>query len=181
MPPLFVDDKLIVLFKSSLSAALLMVFTPSANAQDTNKLVLPPVEVEQPKTGSQSQSPKTQNKIQTSKTQTQDFNPTYSETETGEKIETSKRNDPYAVVPPGTRSGSLGVATPAEARADINRLPGGVEVVPSEEYSKDTPAITLKDALDYVPGVYVQTKWGEDSRLSIRGSGLSRNFHLRGI
>ncbi len=35
--------------------------------------------------------------------------------------------------------------------------------------------------LDYVPGVFVQPKWGEDSRLSIRGSGLSRNFHLRGV
>jgi iron complex outermembrane receptor protein len=32
-----------------------------------------------------------------------------------------------------------------------------------------------------VPGVFVQPKWGDDSRLSIRGSGLSRNFHLRGL
>ena len=32
-----------------------------------------------------------------------------------------------------------------------------------------------------MPGVFVQPKWGEDSRLSIRGSGLSRNFHLRGV
>lgn len=89
--------------------------------------------------------------------------------------------NPYAVVPPGTRSGSLGVPTAAEARADINRTPGGVEVVPAEAYAKDTPAVTLKDALDYVPGVFIQPKWGEDSRLSIRGSGLSRNFHLRGV
>ncbi len=35
--------------------------------------------------------------------------------------------------------------------------------------------------LDYVPGVFVQPKWGDDTRLSIRGSGLSRNFHLRGL
>ncbi len=35
--------------------------------------------------------------------------------------------------------------------------------------------------LDYVPGVFAQPKWGEDTRLSIRGSGLSRNFHLRGM
>ncbi len=32
-----------------------------------------------------------------------------------------------------------------------------------------------------MPGVFVQPKWGEDTRLSIRGSGLSRNFHLRSI
>ena len=31
------------------------------------------------------------------------------------------------------------------------------------------------------PGVFVQPKWGDDTRLSIRGSGLSRNFHLRGL
>ena len=32
-----------------------------------------------------------------------------------------------------------------------------------------------------MPGVFVQPKWGEDSRLSIRGSGLSRNVHGRGV
>jgi iron complex outermembrane receptor protein len=35
--------------------------------------------------------------------------------------------------------------------------------------------------LDYVPGIIAQPKWGDDTRLSIRGSGLSRNFHLRGV
>ena len=29
--------------------------------------------------------------------------------------------------------------------------------------------------------MWAQPKWGDDSRLSIRGSGLSRNFHLRGV
>ena len=41
-------------------------------------------------------------------------------------------------------------------------------------------ANTIKDVLDYVPGVFAQPKWGEDTRLSI-GLGLSRNFHLRGV
>lgn len=84
-------------------------------------------------------------------------------------------------ISPGTRSGSLTVPTTAEAKADIETTPGGVDLVPSDEYAKSTPAVTLKDALDYVPGVFVQPKWGEDSRLSIRGSGLSRNFHGRGV
>lgn len=83
-------------------------------------------------------------------------------------------------VAPGTRSGSLSVPNTAEAIADIQRTPGGVDVVPAEDYKASTPATTIKDALDYVPGVFVQPKWGEDTRLSIRGSGLSRNFHLRG-
>ncbi len=72
-------------------------------------------------------------------------------------------------------------ATTAEAKAEIETTPGGVDLVPSEDYAKTTPAVTLKDALDYVPGVFVQPKWGEDARLSIRGSGLSRNFHGRGV
>jgi iron complex outermembrane receptor protein len=84
-------------------------------------------------------------------------------------------------VAPGTRSGSLTVPTISEAKADLETTPGGVDLVPSDEYAKSTPAVTLKDALDYVPGVFVQPKWGEDSRLSIRGSGLSRNFHGRGV
>lgn len=88
---------------------------------------------------------------------------------------------PAGLPAPGTRSGSLSVPTTAEATADIDRTPGAVEVVPGSAYQTSTPATTIKDALDYVPGVFVQPKWGDDSRLSIRGSGLSRNFHLRGI
>ena len=53
--------------------------------------------------------------------------------------------------------------------------------MPDTAYKTSTPAATIKDVLDYVPGVFVQPKWGDDTRLSIRGSGLSRNFHLRGV
>ncbi len=66
------------------------------------------------------------------------------------------------------------------ARRAIERTPGAVEVIPDTAW-RDTPATTLKDVLDYTPGIFVQPKWGEDTRLSIRGSGLSRNFHLRGV
>lgn len=77
--------------------------------------------------------------------------------------------------------GSLTVPTAQQAEAEIQRTPGAVAIVRAEDYKSSTPAVTLKDVLDYVPGVFVQAKWGEDSRLSIRGSGLSRNFHLRGL
>lgn len=79
------------------------------------------------------------------------------------------------------RSGSLSVPNTAEARLEMNQIPGGVELVPDTAYKASTPASTIKDVLDYVPGVFVQPKWGDDTRLSIRGSGLSRNFHLRSI
>jgi iron complex outermembrane receptor protein len=78
-------------------------------------------------------------------------------------------------------AGSLTVPTTEQARTDIQRTAGGVAIVRAEDYRSTTPAATIKDVLDYVPGVFVQPKWGEDSRLSIRGSGLSRNFHLRGV
>ncbi len=81
---------------------------------------------------------------------------------------------------PGTRSGSLGVPTAVEATADINQTPGGVEIVPDTQF-RNTPANTIKDALGWVPGVIIQSKWGPDARISIRGSGLTRNYGNRGI
>ena len=60
------------------------------------------------------------------------------------------------------------------------KTPGAVEVIPDTQF-KNTSAVTIKDVLDWTAGVFVQPKWGEDARLSIRGSSLSRNFHLRGI
>lgn len=69
----------------------------------------------------------------------------------------------------------------AQAQADIWRTPGGVTLVAASDYRQSTVSNTVKDILDYVPGVIAQPKWGDDTRLSIRGSGLSRNFHLRGV
>ncbi|MCO6442267.1 MAG: TonB-dependent receptor [Nitrococcus mobilis] len=67
------------------------------------------------------------------------------------------------------------------ARERIERTPGGVDVIDAEEY-KTGRVSTLQDALKFSPGVYVQPRFGsEESRLSIRGSGLQRTFHLRGI
>lgn len=76
---------------------------------------------------------------------------------------------------------TLTVPSLEEAREGLSRVPGGTEVVPAEDY-RDGRATNLKDVLDFVPGAFAQPKYGqEDMRLSIRGSGLSRNFHLRGI
>jgi iron complex outermembrane receptor protein len=80
-----------------------------------------------------------------------------------------------------SRAGSLTVPTTAEARRELAGIPAAVTVVGDTAYKNDTPATTIKDVLDYVPGIFVQPRWGEDSRLSIRGSGLSRNFHVRGV
>jgi len=75
---------------------------------------------------------------------------------------------------------SLTVPDSEHAKELIEQTAGGVELVPDTVW-RDTKAATIKDMLDYTPGVFTQPKWGEDSRLSIRGSGLSRYYHLRGI
>ncbi|MGE0751689.1 MAG: TonB-dependent receptor family protein [Variibacter sp.] len=78
------------------------------------------------------------------------------------------------------RSGSATAPTTAQAARELRQIPGSAVVVADTEF-KNAPAQTLKDALAFVAGVFAQPKWGEDTRLSIRGSGLSRNFHLRGV
>lgn len=84
------------------------------------------------------------------------------------------------IIVTGEREPALTAPDADEARRQIATVPGGVDLVDADEW-RDTAARTLKDVLDYTPGVFVQPKWGEDARLSIRGSGLSRNFHLRGV
>lgn len=73
-------------------------------------------------------------------------------------------------------------ATPdtAQATATIQRTAGGVEVVPDTAF-KHTPVQNIKDILGYVPGVIVQPRMGDDARVAIRGSGLSRAYGIRGI
>jgi iron complex outermembrane receptor protein len=85
--------------------------------------------------------------------------------------------DPTAPLP----GGSLTVPTTSQAQANFSRIPGTALVVPDTAYKYTTPAVTVRDVLEYVPGIVAQPKWGDDTRLSIRGSGLSRNFHLRGV
>jgi iron complex outermembrane receptor protein len=71
-------------------------------------------------------------------------------------------------------------AVVAEARERLSRTPGAVAVVSAESY-EDRYALALSDTLRAVPGVFAQRRWGEEVRLSIRGSGIGQGAHLRGI
>lgn len=71
-------------------------------------------------------------------------------------------------------------AVVAEARERLSRTPGAVAVVSSESY-EDRYALALSDTLRSVPGVFAQRRWGEEVRLSIRGSGIGQSLHLRGV
>jgi iron complex outermembrane recepter protein len=66
------------------------------------------------------------------------------------------------------------------AEAAANKTPGGTDIVPYEDYA-DKSLVSLRDTLAFSPGVYLQPRYGQEVRISIRGSGLSRGFHMRGL
>lgn len=66
------------------------------------------------------------------------------------------------------------------AEAQARRTAGGAAVVTHDDYA-DKSLVSLRDTLGYTPGVYVQPRFGQEIRISIRGSGLSRGFHMRGL
>jgi iron complex outermembrane receptor protein len=76
---------------------------------------------------------------------------------------------------------SLTAPTNAEAQVRLWSSPGANTMVPASEFLDRPGTVGLRDMLEYTAGVFAQPKWGEDTRLSIRGSGLARNFHLRGV
>lgn len=89
-----------------------------------------------------------------------------------------QRLDPITIEAPPV---SLTVPTLDDAKQEARKVPGGANVVDSESFATGR-ASTLQDALGYSPGVLVQPRFGaEESRMSIRGSGIQRTFHLRGI
>lgn len=68
----------------------------------------------------------------------------------------------------------------AEARARLSRTPGAVSVVSNESYEQRA-AQGLSDLLRDTPGVLAEKRYGEESRFSIRGSGLDQSYHQRGV
>jgi len=68
----------------------------------------------------------------------------------------------------------------ADARERLARTPGAVSVVSNESFEARA-ATGLTDLLRDVPGVLVQRRYGEESRFSIRGSGLDQAYHQRGV
>ncbi len=88
---------------------------------------------------------------------------------------------PEVIVKGNAVNKSLTVSALESAKMALAKIPGGSSVIDSEDYKKGRSS-TLQDALGYTPGVFIQPKFGaEESRLSIRGSGIARTFHLRGI
>jgi iron complex outermembrane receptor protein len=69
-----------------------------------------------------------------------------------------------------------------ETRQRLLEIPGSVALVEPAELRRTRQA-NFKDILRFTPGVHAQPRFGaaDESQLSIRGSGLRNNFHLRGV
>ncbi len=69
-----------------------------------------------------------------------------------------------------------------KVKQQMSQIPGSVALVNSQDIQKTRQA-NLRDVLRFVPGVWTQSRFGaaDESQLSVRGSGLRNNFHLRGI
>lgn len=65
-------------------------------------------------------------------------------------------------------------------QADLRTVPGGTNLIQPQQ---EVRLVTLRDALDYQPGIVVQEFFGglDQPRLNIRGSGIQSNPLSRGI
>lgn len=75
---------------------------------------------------------------------------------------------------------ALSAASVQVAQEKLAQTAGGTALVNAESFEAGK-AMSIKDMLDFTPGVFAQSRVNEEARLSIRGSGLSRTFHMRGI
>ena len=80
----------------------------------------------------------------------------------------------------GRQPGSLTAPSIAAQREAVEQTPAAARFVDGSEFA-NRYAFTLRDVLADTPGVFVQNRYGQELRLSIRGSGIARGFHLRGV
>lgn len=68
-----------------------------------------------------------------------------------------------------------------EARDSLRRVPGGATVNDAEEYRRGGMS-SLEDVLKFSPGVLAKSRYGgSESKVSIRGSGITQSYGVRGI
>jgi iron complex outermembrane receptor protein len=94
---------------------------------------------------------------------------------------TAPRKLPATIVEANRDHATPTAPTPESSRKELAKTPGGTEVVEAERYLQGR-ASTVADTFALSPGVFAQSRFGSDeARLSIRGSGIQRTFHGRGI
>ncbi len=78
-------------------------------------------------------------------------------------------------------SDSLSLSGIAQARAELAGIPGGVSLV-DEAGMRQGVTGDMAEVLANVPGLFVRSRFGGDEvRLSIRGSGITQTFGIRGV
>ena len=80
----------------------------------------------------------------------------------------------------GDDKGTLSAPSVAQQKQVVNAVAGSVAFIDAKDYAKKY-ANNLVDVLQDTPGVFVQTRYSQEVRLSVRGSAISRGFHTRGV
>ncbi len=89
--------------------------------------------------------------------------------------------DPMVVERNRDKAVSKTAPTVEKSREELQKTPGGTEVIEADRYLRGR-ASTMADTFALSPGVVAQPRFGSDeARISIRGSGMQRTFHGRGI
>jgi len=108
--------------------------------------------------------------------------PRSSDARTASARPTAARAAPAPVLVAEPRRGSLTAPPVQDQRRETLSNVGSVAFVDGAtpdiqtRYTHD-----LRDALKDVPGVFAQSRYGLEMRLSVRGSNLTRDYHLRGL
>lgn len=90
-----------------------------------------------------------------------------------------KKLDPLVVQ--ASQPKTLTQPTLEQDRINLATIPGGTETINPERYLTGRSS-TLADTFSLSPGIVAQPRFGSDeARISVRGSGLQRTFHGRGI
>lgn len=80
----------------------------------------------------------------------------------------------------GRRPEALTAPSAEAQRRALEQTPAAVRFVDGRDLA-NRYAFNLRDVLADTPGVFVQNRYGQELRLSVRGSGIARGFHLRGV
>ena len=95
---------------------------------------------------------------------------------------TNPAPSPAPATAPADGPGSLTVPSVAEQKRETLSTVGSVAFVDTNTPEIQTRSLDdLRDLLKDVPGVYADSRYGDELRLSVRGSGLGRPYHLRGL
>ncbi|HEX6959044.1 MAG TPA: TonB-dependent receptor [Ferrovibrio sp.] len=85
-----------------------------------------------------------------------------------------------ALVIQAAPEGSPTVPSVADQKAALEETAGSVAFIDAETFSQRFAA-SMRDMLEEAPGIYVQNRYGQEVRLSVRGSGIGRSYHTRGV